>query len=118
MKKLLVSLLVTSALAVNALASAGNARTDALREGVQDVDARANVIRKRATRTRPAVRREVERVVMEIDRNRAMVEGRIAVLELVAPLERANERAMLEMENTLKLTQRLLYLVERWFGMH
>lgn len=115
-RKLIASAVLTSTLATTTFASAESARSQGLRQGVEDLGVRAQTVHRLAASRRPAVRSEAERIINEVDRKRAMLVLRIAVVELLGTLDETNESVMFEMEGTLERAERLVSMVERWFG--
>jgi hypothetical protein len=117
-RKLLFGIaVVTSTLLTAAFASASE-RSDSLRQGVKNIEERTSTVRGIAEKLRPTAQRETAKIVKEVDRHRHIIEARIAVLELLAPLDKADDRTMKELEATLAKTDRTLAIVERWFGLH
>jgi hypothetical protein len=105
-----------AAVGSTSIARAENPEITALRQGVEDLDARASAIRRRAERSPPLLRRESERIVAVVDNRRMSLTARIAILELLGRTGDADAPPLVEMKATLEAADRLLSIVERWYG--
>jgi hypothetical protein len=113
-KKVLVAITVFGCTV--ATPASASERSDGLREGVKSIDTRTQAIRGMEKRASAEAKVATEKVLREVDRYREMLERRITVVELISPLEHADERVLGQMEAALAKTDRALTVVEKWYG--
>jgi hypothetical protein len=97
--------------------SAESARVVAIREGIRALDDRSDAVRERIDRAPPVVRRESERVMVVVERNRVSLSTRLAIIELLGWTADKDGFAIHEMEAMITSAARLLSIVEGWYSM-
>jgi hypothetical protein len=88
-----------------------------IRDGVEDLDARTKVIRPLIERASPQARYASERMMSVIERDRASLLTRLAIIDILGGAFDDNGPAMHEMVQTMKGAARALSIVETWYGL-
>lgn len=97
-------------------AMAGGASVATIRDGVKDLNARTKVIRPLVDRGPARARPESERLISIVDRDRASLSTRLAIIDILGGAFDEQGPAMGEMERTMTEAAWVLSIVESWYG--
>ncbi len=98
-------------------ARAERASVTTLRDGIDDLNARTKVIQPHIERGPPKVRAASEQAMSVVERDRASLTARLAVIDLLGEAFDEGGPAIREMTKTMEQAAFLLAMVERWYSL-
>lgn len=89
-------------------------RIAAVREGMRDLDARAQVVKDHAARSSPKLKQETDRIMTEVQKKRAFVSTRLDIYNLLGT-DRVDEAGIVAVEEPYRDADKLLATLESWY---
>lgn len=89
-------------------------RIAAVREGMRDLDARAQVVKGHAAKSSPKLKQETDRIMTEVQKKQSFVSTRLDIYNLLGK-DRVDEAGITAVEAPYRDADKLLATVESWY---
>lgn len=115
----ITTFLAAAALAAGVLTFAQESRAEepriaAIREGMRDLDARAQVVKDHAAKSSPKLKQETERIMTEVQKKQSFVTTRLDIYNLLGK-DRVDDASLAAVEMPYRDADKLLATLESWY---